>query len=117
MPCGLSNCAAISCVMSAEQTPQNAKMTPLRVCTLLIGPYELISRIVGDAPTSAYNWANTSGARDAGDIPSARKMRRLLSHSDTFGLGLTAEHLIRGASEDEINAILAARDAGKVAAE
>ena len=37
-------------------------------------------------------------------------MRRLLDLSDARGLGLTAEHLIRGADEAEIAAILAARE-------
>lgn len=98
--------------MSADITPHNAPRTPLEVCIALIGRPEEISRIVGDAPNSAYNWAHPSTTRDAGDIPSARKMRRLLAHSAANDLGLTADHLIRGASEDEIAAILAARKAG-----
>ncbi|MEO0859209.1 MAG: hypothetical protein AAFY65_01250 [Pseudomonadota bacterium] len=36
-------------------------------------------------------------------------MRALLDHSDAHNLGLTADHLIRGASEDEITEILRQR--------
>lgn len=85
--------------------------TPLEVTEALVGKPEEIGRIVGTHPKSPFGWRHASDGRDAGDIPSARHMRALLAHSDTHGLGLTAEHLIRGAAEDEVEAILAGRDA------
>ena len=92
-------------------------LTPLEVCQRLIGPIEEISCIAGYKPKAAYNWRHPSADRDAGDIPSARLMRRLLDYSDEHGLGVTADHLIMGADADEIDAILAARAAGRVAAQ
>ncbi|GAB1361794.1 hypothetical protein MASR1M32_10300 [Rhodobacter sp.] len=65
--------------------------------------------IVGTHPKRPYGWRRGADGRDAGDIPSARHQRSLLAHSDAHALGLTAEHLIRGATEAEIEAILAAR--------
>ena len=85
--------------------------TPLEVCKRLIGKFELIGEICGIHPKSPYQWRDGQGLRAAGDLPFAAHMRRLLDYSDRLGLGLTADHLIRGASEDEIAAILAARNA------
>ena len=84
-------------------------LTPLQVCQRLIGSNELIGEVCGIHPKSPYPWARKSTGREAGDIPHANHMRRLLAHSAARGLGLTAEHLIWGADEAEIEAILAAR--------
>lgn len=64
---------------------------------------------------AAYTWQKPSEQRLAGDIPPVHQ-RALLDHSDRHGLGLTAEHLIRGASEAEVAAILDARARQGVAA-
>lgn len=84
-------------------------ITPLEVAERLVGPIEEVGEIVGLHRKSPYVWRRPSREREAGDLPSAPIMRRLLAHSDAHGLGLTADHLIRGASQDEIDAILAAR--------
>lgn len=89
----------------------------MQVCEALIGKPEQIAGALGINEKSPYHWRSARTGRLAGDLPSADVMRRLLEHSDRHGLGLTAEHLIRGASEAEIAALLAARSAGKVAAE
>jgi hypothetical protein len=86
-------------------------LTPLEVAEVLVGSVEDVGEIVGLHRKSPYVWRRASSERDAGDLPSAPVMRRLLAWSDAHGLGLTAEHLIRGASETEIAAILAARSA------
>lgn len=88
-------------------------LTPFQVLERLIGPPPELSRIVGHSRTAAYNWR----MRAPGDVPTPAAMRRLLAHSDAHGLGLTADHLIRGASLAEIEAILAARLQTGVAAE
>jgi len=95
-------------------------LTPLAVCERLIGPIEDIAMISGRHRKSAYKWRHPSSGRDAGDIPSARDMRRLLDHSEQHGLGVTADHLVRGAPLEDIEAIELARaraTAGAVAAE
>lgn len=94
-------------------------VTPLEVCERLIGKPELLAGLFGyESDKAPYNWRHATSTRDAGDIPSARLMRALLAHSDAHALGLTAAHLILGASEAEVQAILSARhtDQNQVAA-
>ncbi|HMO07050.1 MAG TPA: hypothetical protein PKD10_05300 [Paracoccaceae bacterium] len=93
-------------------------LTPTEVCERLIGRPEVLSGIVGLQAKAAYGWRHGNAMRDAGDIL-PRHARALLVHSAARGLGLTAEQLLFGASEDEIDAILAKRIApapGAVAA-
>lgn len=84
-------------------------LTPMQVCERLIGKPEQIAAAIGLQDKAPYHWRHERAGRDAGDLPSARVMRSLLSHSEARQLGLTAEHLIWGASEEEILAVLAAR--------
>jgi hypothetical protein len=81
----------------------------MTVCERLLGKPSEIGRAIGMNEKAAFHWRHANSSRDAGDLPSAPVMRRLLAYSDAHGLGLTAEHLIRGADEAEIAAILAAR--------
>lgn len=85
-------------------------ITPTEVCERLVGPIEELAAICRMHRKGAYQWRGASKLRDAGDIL-PKHMRALLAHSDAHGLGLTADHLIRGATEAEIDAILAARAA------
>lgn len=82
-------------------------LTPMQVCERLIGKPEAISLAAGLQPKAAYGWRRDSDGRDAGDIPSARHMRRLLDHARAHGIPLTAEHLIYGATAAEIDGLLA----------
>lgn len=91
------------------------ELTPLEVCTRLIGPLGVLAEVIGYGQTAPYLWERASRSRLAGHFPSTLIMQRLLAHSATHRLGLTAEHLIWGASEGEIAAVLAAR--GGVAAD
>lgn len=84
-------------------------LTPLEVCERLIGKPETVAEASGLHKKSAFPWRHASKWRDAGDLPSAKIMRALLTHSDDHALGLTARHLIWGAPEAEIAEILAAR--------
>jgi hypothetical protein len=84
-------------------------LTPLEVCERLIGPLEQLGRIVGYTDKALYIWRRQSKFHEQGDIRSARHMRALLAHSDRLGLGLTPLHLIEGAAEAEVEAILAER--------
>ncbi len=98
--------------MSHNPAPnQPAMLTPMQVVERLIGPPEVTGPAVGYGTKAAYHWRNPRTGRAAGDLPSAEVMRRLLAHSEAHGLGLTAEHLIRGAAEAEVEAILAQRGA------
>ena len=83
--------------------------TPMQVCEALIGKPEEIAIICGYTAKAAFPWRRAAENRDAGDLPSARVMRRLLAHSRANHLGLEARHLIEGAPEAEIAEILAAR--------
>jgi hypothetical protein len=92
------------------------QVPPLEVCFRLIGPHAVIADIIGYGPTAPYLWERGARNRDAGDLPSTPIMRALLAHSATRQLGLTADHLIWGATEAEIAEILAARAMQAVAA-
>lgn len=83
-------------------------LTPIEVVERLIAPVEDLGELAGLNAKAAYHWRSGSKVRDPGDIP-VRHARRFLDHSDRHGLGLTAQHLIRGATEAEIDAILNAR--------
>lgn len=96
------------------------ELTPLQVCERLIGPPPVIARAAGYTEKAAYAWRAASSPaarqrREAGHMP-PRAMRALLLHSDEHALGLTARHLIMGAGEAEIEAILQARAARREAA-
>ncbi len=84
-------------------------LTPMDVVERLIGKPEKVGEIVRVDPKSPFGWRKEAGLRAAGDLPYAVHMRSLLSYSATHRLGLTAEHLIWGASEAEIEDILALR--------
>lgn len=88
----------------------NRHLTPTEVCERLIGDVLKIGVVVGFRSNAVTGWKRASRDRDAGDVPSSIYMRLLLDHSDRLGLGLTAEHLIRGANAAEIDAILEARE-------
>lgn len=90
-------------------------LTPYAVAVALIGRPEHLGAVCGLHRTSAYGWESGSKNRDPGDLP-PRANRALLAYSRRHGLGLTADHLIHGASAAEIDAILEARAAGRVAA-
>ena len=81
----------------------------MQVCERLIGPPEVMGPVIGYHAKAPYHWRHERKGRGPGDMPSAEVMRALLAHSTTHRLGLTAEHLIWGASEAEIEAILAER--------
>lgn len=87
----------------------SSNLTPLQVCEALIGKPGQISLACGLQEKAAFAWRHGSNNRAAGHLPSTLIQQRLLAHSAANRLGLTAEHLIWGASEAEIEAILAER--------
>lgn len=74
----------------------------------MIGPPEVVGPAIGIDRTAPYNWARPAKHRDAGDIPSARNMRRLLAYAAARGIPLRADHLIYGAHRTEIEALMKA---------
>ena len=98
--------------MSHDHAPDSAALlTPMQVCERLIGPPEVLGPAIGYGMKAAYHWRREREGRRPGDLPSVEVLRLLLAHSAAHRLGLTAEHLIWGATEAEIEAILAARQA------
>jgi hypothetical protein len=93
----------------------SSNLTPLQVCERLIAPIHQLGAACGVGPKAPYGWRNPSEQRAAGDIPPVHA-RNLLAYSAARNLGLTADHLIWGAPEDDITAILDARAAAQVAA-
>jgi hypothetical protein len=88
-------------------------LTPVQVAERLFGGIEAASLKAGLHRKSLYPCRYASGWHDAGDLRSMRAARLLLAHSAARDLGLTAEHLIWGAPEAEIDAILAHRAFGQ----
>lgn len=100
----------------ATSSAMSDNLTPVEVAATLIGGIEDLALSIGYDRKSAYPWLRASKHRAAGDFPSATVMRKLLDHSDTRDLGLTAEHLLRGASRTEIDAILSQRGQAELTA-
>ena len=82
-------------------------LTPVEVCERLIGPLDILATVVGYGEKAGYLWRKDAKGRDAGDFPSARIQRRLLAYAAARQIPLTAEHLIWGASAEEIEALKA----------
>ena len=82
-------------------------LTPIQVVERVIGPPQVIAKIIGSHAKTPIFWRRGGDLRDAGDIPSSRHMRSLLAYANNMQRPLTAEHLIFGADADEINALLA----------
>ena len=85
-------------------------LTPTQVAILVLGTRNLVAEVCGVSGSAVTQWGNASRARAAGDIPSIQYIRRILARPEAQGLDL--EHLIRGATQAEIDAILAARAQG-----
>ena len=67
----------------------------------------VIAEVVGYVRNAPYLWQKPAKGRRVGDLPSATVMRLLLAHAAARQIPLTADHLIWGASEAEITALLA----------
>lgn len=85
------------------------KLTPNDVVRTIFGGPDNVAAIIGIGTPQIYRWASGGRDRDQGDLTSPRHMRTLLTYSRQHNLGLTADHLIFGADQAEIDAILAAR--------
>lgn len=84
-------------------------LTPTEVAVALLGNIATVAEATNLNEKTIYNWHRPAASRDAGDIPSARQMRHLMSYSTKRKLGLKPEHLIAGAPQTEITSILEAR--------
>lgn len=89
-------------------------LTPLAVLKRLIGSESVIAGICGVSDKAPYHWNRPAKGRPAGDLPGTPHQRKLLAHSKRHRLGLKARHLIEGASEREVAAILSERPAPPV---
>ena len=79
----------------------------MQVVERLIGKPEQIAKVVGYKEKAAFPWRNATQKRPAGHFPSTMIIQRLLAHAAAHQIPLTADHLIWGASEAEIEALLA----------
>ncbi|MEM9579081.1 MAG: hypothetical protein AAF891_00220 [Pseudomonadota bacterium] len=82
----------------------SSHLTPLEVCERLVAPLANLGAIAGQNEKAAYAWKNGSKWRDPGDLP-PRANRRVLRYSRRNNIPLTAEHLIWGASIEEVHAL------------
>lgn len=80
----------------------------MEVCERLIGPIPVLAEVAGINPKSPYGWRHASSWREAGQLP-PKVNTTLLAYADRHQLGLTADHLIRGADAAQIDAILMQR--------
>ena len=81
--------------------------TPADIVFAMLGGRPSVAVVCGLHEKSAYIWDRPSKDRDAGDIPSARHMRKLLSYARENGIPLTAEHLIFGCTRQDLDALMA----------
>ena len=75
----------------------------------------MLANILGVDEKTPYRYRSASSWRAAGDFGGIPQLRKLLAHSEARQLGLTARHLVCGATEDEVAAILRAREDGVAA--
>lgn len=80
--------------------------TPTDVAFRLFGGAKGISLIIGGHEKTPFAWKHPSKYRKAGDIPSTAIVRTLLAVAEQRRIGLTAEHLIYGASEADLAALM-----------
>ncbi|MBW4710712.1 hypothetical protein KX928_23225 [Roseobacter sp. YSTF-M11] len=83
----------------------SSHLTPLEVCERLVAPLKELGKIAGQNEKAAYAWRNGSQWRDPGDLP-PRANRKMLKFCRRHDIPLTAEHLIWGASIEEVHALL-----------
>lgn len=85
----------------------SAHLTPLEVVECLICPIDQIGQITGHHEKTPRKWRRSSAWRGAGDIPH-EAARSLLAYSKKRSLGLTADHLLHGASRESMKVLLVA---------
>jgi hypothetical protein len=83
-------------------------LTPVEVCERAFSNIEVLAQIIGRDSKTGYGWRRPSKFADAGDFRSMRHVRALHIHALQNNIPLKLEHLIYGASEDEVAALLAA---------
>ncbi|MBY5988191.1 hypothetical protein [Roseovarius atlanticus] len=80
-------------------------LTPLDVVECLVALLPELHSIAGCHPKSPWGWRRKSAWRDAGDIPHPA-MRLIHAHAAKQGIPLTTDHLVWGASWDEVQELL-----------
>lgn len=79
-------------------------LTPLEVCERLIAPISKLGTALGGHEKYAYSLKRPSAWRDDGDLP-PRAQRNALKFAEQHQIPLTAQHVIWGASEREIETL------------
>lgn len=88
---------------------KHVNLTPAEVVARLIGPSSVVAEIVQRDRTAVVKWRNATLRRPAGSIPGDEEKRALLTYAQAHNIPLTAEHLIWGATEAELDALLASQ--------
>jgi hypothetical protein len=83
--------------------------TPLQVAERLLNGIENVGIAAGRHEKAAYQWRYANATRLAGDFPSVEVIRTLFHEARRQGFPLELAHLIFGATEDEVAAIIAGR--------
>lgn len=81
-----------------------SRLSPVDVVFRLVGGPVVVAAICRQDRTTSMKWRTAGPRREAGDIPPG-KMRELLLYARANDIPLTAEHLILGADEAEIEAL------------
>lgn len=82
-------------------------LTPVDVCEALFGGPGGIADVLDLSDKVGFHWRRGNARRQAGDIPSAEYMRRLLRAARRLGIALTAEHLLFGMTNNELEQLQA----------
>ena len=84
----------------------SSNLSPVTVAERVFGSIERVAEITGNRPKSGYSWRWPSGTSDAGDFRSMRHVRAIHAYALARHIPLTLDHLIYGATEAEVEAIL-----------
>jgi hypothetical protein len=84
----------------------SSNLSPVDVSFRLFGGYKGVAGVLGMSEKSPLAWKRPSKYREAGDFPNTSILRTLLAAARQRRIPLTADHLIYGASEAEIAALL-----------
>ncbi len=84
----------------------SSNLTPTEVSFRVFGGYKGVAAILGHSEKTPISWKNGTKWRDAGDIPSVRTIRTLLAAAAQRRIPLQPRHLIFGATEADIAALM-----------
>lgn len=91
----------------SDNTSQHPRLTPLQICTRVVGSIAAVADALGLERTAVSHWQHGTHSRRAGDLPSTTYTRAMLAHCAARDLPMRADWLIWGATAAEVDAALA----------